>query len=229
MITMRAEDVDEERVERVRALQAQVSSLAGRVQAARDEYIPLLEKDALLSAQSLTERLTALPSDVVDSSTSVRACLANVTEAKRVLKRASSNCSNSERMERVSDDVKATNKRARNVLDTLRIVSENAPDEESNNTITITMDGESLMLDASTPRKASVATPSIRREDQERAGTIPVAAQMNTTPPTSRGTPGTSTRPRALAIECSPHVTPRSRERRRVSASPRPPRSALPR
>lgn len=199
---------------RVAALEADAAALAVRVREARGRLAPRLAGEAARAAAAVTEGATGEARAAVERAAEERRARGGAGAAEKlgaaveVVGRAKSVGVLGGRVERLRTLAAATRRRAGNVLETMRIIAESNGDEE-NDTVTISMDGEPLTFSlsgaaqgADTGRPPPAASMAIPTSPDAKA----VRRARRPSPP---GDPS-----------ASPHITPRSKTRRRLLGTP---------
>jgi hypothetical protein len=182
---------------RVVALQTKVASLSTRVLHARKTLLPRLSA----SAREAVAAATAAAIDAYPPRTSTPfprapAPLAAALTGIRTRDRGDTRRKTAAgRVGKLRADAAATRKRIGNVLDVLKIISESHVDEAADNTVTMTVDGMMLGINSEEMQIA-------RDEPQS-----PLARAMRR-----------ASSEDVLAL--SPHITPRTKTRRRLLGSP---------
>lgn len=213
-------------VARVAALEKSAVELAARVRAARARIAPKLSEEAAAACNAATERASEEARLEVErlraeKAAGVRGPVDALEDLAGVVGRAKHVGVVGGRIEKLRDAAAKTRLRAGNVLETLRIISENDGDDESN-TVTISMDGKPLTLSLNHAESADV----------EESSPMVAVAPPDLSPVAKRRRSPYGRRS-LLQDPHSPHVTPRSKTRsrllRRGSSSPSPVLCQLPR
>lgn len=214
--------VDPALAARVARLEAAAAELAARVRATRARVAPRLAAEAADACAKVTaaagEKARAAAAAAASRGDAavreVEAAAAAVGRARRVGVVAG-------RVAKLRSAAGRTRARAGNVLEALRIIAENDGNDE-NNTVTISMDGKALTLALGHGGEAVGCADG--GEDVAMASPVAAVAALSadgvdtTTPPSGRRR---SARVSLLADPAaSPHITPRSKTRRRLLGSP---------
>lgn len=218
--------LDEELADTVSQLEQTAARLSAQVGTTRARVAPLLEKEAAeacsrLTAHASEEAKQAIaklatrkrPASAIDDlESSERAgkilhCISNAKDPEELC----------DRMEKLREAAADTRKRAENALDVLRIIADSSSGgDEENNTVTISINGDQLTLPLSPSEPFDDDGPG------SESIPIPVSPDARSNRRASR-----ASLPGDPAV--SPHITPRSKTRRRLLGSPAASKSNLPR